>query len=74
MFTIGSMHADEALRLANERQAGLRRESQQERLAAGRSVPSAVGRISGSIARFSAAFREVDLTPLPRPLEYSYRP
>ncbi len=74
MFPIGSIHADEALRLANEHQAGLRRETQRERLVAGPSGPSRLRRIRGGVARMSAAFREVEATPLPRLLEYSYRP
>jgi hypothetical protein len=74
MFTIGSIHADQALRLANERQAGFRREVQQERLRAARPGSSGLDRIRGGIGRISAAFREVETNPLPRLLEYSYRP
>ena len=74
MSKMGFLYVDEALRLANERQAGFRNEARLTRLA---SVPRSPGRGRGLgtlVARFGAALREVDMTPLPRLLDYSYRP
>ena len=73
MSKMGFLYVDEALRLANERQAGFRNEA---RLARSASVPrSSRGRGLGTlVARLGAALREVDMTPLPRLLDYSYRP
>ena len=74
MSVMGFMHADEALRLVNERQAGLRQEA---RLYRSRPTTRATGRgrgFRGAVARFGAAVREIDVHALPRLLEYSYRP
>jgi hypothetical protein len=74
MTAMGFMHVDEALRLANERQTGLRREARRERSRSIAGSPGRGDRIRGAVARFGATLRDVDATPLPRLLEYSYRP
>jgi hypothetical protein len=74
MSVMGFMHADEALRLANDRQAGLRQEARLHRARSIRPSNGRHGGIRGVVARLAAALREVDVTPLPRLLDYAYRP
>jgi hypothetical protein len=74
MATMGFIYVDEALRLANERQAGLRREARNERNRSNRRSSRGGGGLASKVSRLGAALREVDLAPLPRLLDYSYRP
>jgi hypothetical protein len=74
MAVMGFMHVDEALRLAHERQAGLRNEARRERSRSITHAPGRGDRLRAAVARFGAMLREVETSPLPRLLDYSYRP
>jgi hypothetical protein len=73
MHPVLLIHADEALRLANARIAGLHEEARRSRQRPARpSRPS--GGLRAMVANLTATIRVVDVAPLPRLSEYPYRP
>jgi len=75
MFPMAAIHADEALRLANERLDGLRSESRQNRSATAAPWRAQhLGRVHGLLASIRQALGDVDATaPAPRLNDYPYR-
>ena len=66
--------ADEALRIANERQDGFRRERANDRLAGLTLKPGLFGGIASAISSLRAAFSAVDTdSSLPALVNYPYR-
>jgi hypothetical protein len=77
MFPMAAIHADEALRLANDQIDRRRSERDLHRRAAGpaRPVGARKGRLQAIASSIGRAFREVETgLPAPRLSDYPYRP